>query len=443
MTLFGITVDKWATGSTTNITTLCVQSICLWISITTLLSSLYHLFGNTNKIKSYWKFASLQLSQMFMTLFSCLYMFIHGWNYVFLYFHSNPLNCSIWFALIMIMLACTRILLFYFLMLRSSLAFESSLCNFNIPLKISVLLIVLVTTTTIATIYVLLIDFVSFHPYADKGYCWRIQGNRAVMASALFHATHCIASAAALVIFYLKSKAVNNFIAILRKDNKLNAKLMELDREFKRHIQLGMITIIGTIIIFFVQDVTSVTLGMIFALDQTVNNVLTFIILKENTKYYKCLCCKVKSIIEPPTIITTIELQRNKCDIIVNSSSGTDDTTTVSNENALEPSSYNIYTDDKSKKEHNSLPLFNIHNRFIENAKLIYTQLISIGYNDLIAQRISEFAATRFMNCIMCEESIFPCIECVSDYFILYGSFANYDKNNKLRFFLNFELEDG
>eukprot|EP01084_Bolivina_argentea_P164567 286107_1 len=345
MTLFGITMDKWATGSATNITTLCVQTICLWISLTMLISRLYHLFGSRHKIKSYWKFASLQLSQVFMTLFSCLYMFIHGWNYVFLYFPSNPLNCSIWFALIMIMLACTRILLFYFLMLRSSLAFESSLCNFNIPLKISALLIVVVTIISIATIATILTDFISTHPFPDKGFCWRIPGKRAVMASMLFHLTHCIASVAALVIFYLKSKAVKNSIAILRKDNKLNAKLMELDREFRRHIQLGMITIIGTIIIFFVQDVTSVTLGMIFAIDQTLNNVLTFIILKENTKYYECLCCKVKFIIEQPTIMTTIELQGNKCDIIVNSSSGTgknniltaNDTTTISDENAPGP----------------------------------------------------------------------------------------------------------
>eukprot|EP01084_Bolivina_argentea_P190148 326849_1 len=125
------------------------------------------------------------------------------------------------------------------------------------------------------------------------------------------------------------------------------------------------------------------------------------------------------------------------------------DATSTYNQNTyicqqLEVSSYN--TNDVTKNTVNyakSGIKFNIHNRFIENAKIIYTQLICIGYNELISQMISEFAATRFMNCIMCEQSSVSCIECVSDYCILYGTFANYDENNKLRFFLNFQVENG
>eukprot|EP01084_Bolivina_argentea_P139125 244779_1 len=87
----------------------------------------------------------------------------------------------------------------------------------------------------------------------------------------------------------------------------------------------------------------------------------------------------------------------------------------------IELSRVNTYnTDDRSTKEHNSdcrqLPLFNIHNRFIENAKVVYTQLLSMGFYKLISHKISEFAATRYLNCIICEQCSFGCIECCDDY---------------------------
>eukprot|EP01084_Bolivina_argentea_P026597 49459_1 len=288
MVLFGFTpLDTWAISDSTTYTTMTIQSICLFLTLILILIRAYYIYKEWDKFQSNWKFqleASLPLTQLLMMIFSFIYMFFHLWNYIYLYNSSNPLDCTIWFSILGICFASTRILLISFLMLRSSLSFKNTFCALS-P-KISIIMITITVIINITSIVMIDNDSVAFNPIPDKGVCWRSQGEIAAVWSTVLHLGNSIISIMALAIFYWKSSSVKKLIESLTNDNKMNNDLIELDNSFKKHIKLGIITVAGTILIFFVQEILTVLLGISFALDQTINNILTFIMFKPHEIVY-------------------------------------------------------------------------------------------------------------------------------------------------------------
>eukprot|EP01084_Bolivina_argentea_P320553 556204_1 len=290
MTLFGVTVDKWAIGNSTNIATIIIQSICFLITLTLLIIRTYHIAYGFTTIKSTWKSAALPITQYLMMLMSILYLFCHEWNYIHLYRTFNPINCGVWFECIMITHASTRALLLAFLMLRSSLSFDNSFCA--IPLKWTITIITITTIMNIIPLPFIVTDFIAIQPFKDNSFCFRILGNTAVAGGSILHLLNCIASILTLILFYWKAREVSKCFNDIKTKAKMNNGLVDLKFEFKKHINLGILTVIGTILIFFFQDIFSVFIGITFALDQTVNNILTFMMFKEYAIIYKWLLCK-------------------------------------------------------------------------------------------------------------------------------------------------------
>lgn len=321
--LWGIKLDEWAVGPATPIVTMAIQSVCLLISLTLLIIRAYHMYQNREILKSKRKSAAFQLAQWIMNLVSCIYLFYHEWNYIHLYVPTNSLDCAAWFSLIIIAIPTTRVFLFIFLMLRSSFTFEGTICE--ISKKISYTLIIMTIISNYVPLIFILTDFTPITPFPDKGFCFRVFGSKAVIAINIMHGSNCFASLIALIVFYWKARTVSKMFMSLTNNGKMNESLMELNYEFKKHTKLGMITVAGTIVVFFFGDMLSVLVGITFALDQTTNNFLTFIMFKESAKYYKWLLCKHKEIENRENVIHMTKSQ--------STTSGMDETNTNSTTN--------------------------------------------------------------------------------------------------------------
>eukprot|EP01084_Bolivina_argentea_P191138 328326_1 len=320
MTLFDITLDEWAKGKhSTTTSTIIIQSICLFISLILTIIRIYQMYKQLNKYKSDPKLVLLPITQFIMMFLSCLYIFFHEWNYIHLYFESNSMDCAIWFGLIMISLTLTRVLLFAFLMLRSSLSFENTFCA--IPLSLSITIVTITTLGSIIPASILLTDFIPIQPFPANGFCFRIVGETAVICGTIFHLLNCVLSIVALIIFYIKSRSVRQLFDALDKDGKMSDNLVDLNFQFRKHIKLGMITIIGTVVIFFVQDMFSVLIGISFAFDQTINNILTFIMFKENSSVYNFLFCKHRQLESEINVVNLQDMQKKRAHSVATMSS--------------------------------------------------------------------------------------------------------------------------
>eukprot|EP01083_Nonionella_stella_P107325 310712_1 len=288
--IVNVDLDSWAIGEQLNIVTLTIQSICLSITLILVSIRARYIYRALQQVTSNWKIPLLPLIQFAMMLFSCQYLFGHWWNYVHSHLPHNSMDCYGWFALIMIGLTMTRVLLFGFLMLRSSLTFHGTFCALSY--KISIVMVVAVALLNLVPLPFIIVGATPTHPIPQRGFCWGRVSESAAVASWVFHLSNGIASTAAVFIFYWKARHVEGLVKSLTSENKMSDDLMEIHAEFKKHIILGILTAVGTIFMFFIMEVLTVTLGIAFALDQTMNNVLTVVMFKEHAPIYQYLCCK-------------------------------------------------------------------------------------------------------------------------------------------------------
>eukprot|EP01083_Nonionella_stella_P071367 191655_1 len=290
MPFFGFTIDTWAlkTYERTMIATVSIQSTCLFITLILSITRIYRIYLNWNQLKLSYKFALLHGVQLLMMIFSILYIFFHGWNYIHLFLASNPMDCDLWMRSLIICFVMTRILMIVFLMVRSTVSFAGTFCELS--LKITLPIIAMSVCAGVVLAVEIFTQIQTFYLIPNK-FCWRIVTKTGNIMGAVSHGANCVLSMAVLIVFYVKSRAVRKEMKVLQNNNELNVHYRELEREFNKHIQLGALTVFGTIIMFFFSDFLSILLGITFALDQVVNNVLTFIMFKEHTNVYKCLCC--------------------------------------------------------------------------------------------------------------------------------------------------------
>eukprot|EP01084_Bolivina_argentea_P291609 501180_1 len=282
MGIFNIILDTWAIGEPLNIATMTIQSICLFISLILIFIAIHSIHKDHKYFKSNCKLQLLQYIQLLMMIFSCVFIFFHFWNYIHLHISTNSMDCQFWFVSLMTAFTITRILVFAFLMLRSSFLFENTFCE--LPSNISITLLIVVILSNIIPLILQIIDNEPITPFPDKGFCWRIQGKIGDYGGYISQASNSVASFAAVIIFYWKAHSVKTFVNSV---NGLENELLQLHTSFKRHIILGIYTVSGTIIVSIAGQFLSVTLGISFALDQTVNNILTLIMLKEHAMIYK------------------------------------------------------------------------------------------------------------------------------------------------------------
>eukprot|EP01084_Bolivina_argentea_P063304 115628_1 len=254
-----------------------------------------------------------------------------------------------------------------------------------------------------------------------------------------------------LIIYIKKVKYLQKHIVINSWNNAISHKKVT-----SLINKLLILTITRQIIAFLV----SIPMGFVgsslmiqsgFNVENVMSSIIMFLIVEHNHKIYgmviklltkwKCCClCKkmVYRTIEQfdvsniETFATNEELQGLLSNIQTEMNTNTSQNKVSTIINSTCTSDIDL-----------TLPSFRIHNRFVENSKQIYNELLSMDFNQHISQIISEFAATRFLNCIMCEQITFGGIECYHDYSILYGILANYSRNNELRFFLNINCDNG
>ena len=301
MTLYGIILDKWAVGERTRRATIAIQSICLIISLSLLFIRSYHIYQNRQALLNKKKALTLQLSQWIMTVFSCLYLFFHDWNYIHLYLPTNGMDCAAWWIIALTSFTSTRVFLFIFLTLRSSYTFEDTV--FELSKKICYTFIAITVILNYGSLCLMFTDFTPISPFPDKGFCFRTIGPQATIGINILHGSNCLLSIIAVVLFYWKARMVKKAFATHQENGKMDASLLELNYQFTKHIKLGIITVTGTIILFVLLDMLSVMKGITGALDQVTNNILTFIMFKESARYYRILLCRKKQVKNRQNII--------------------------------------------------------------------------------------------------------------------------------------------
>eukprot|EP01083_Nonionella_stella_P177928 627008_1 len=292
--LFNITMDSWIIGRDPIIATITLQTICLLITITLCIIRIHHICLIQHQLKHNWKFALLHYSQLMMMIFSSMYIFMHGWNYVHIFLPSNMIDCTTWLRLLLVPHPTTRICLFIFLMTRSSISFQGTFCH--LPFKTTIPIIIAAIIGSSALIIELFTEAEAYHPLPNSGVCWRILTPTGALMGQFYHWVNCVLSIAVLVIFYVKARAVQKEIKILENNNDLSAHLQELQFEFNKHIRLGALAVAGNILIVFFVDSLTIMLGVAFALDQTVNNVLTTAMFEQFSSMYRCMCCSCSSV---------------------------------------------------------------------------------------------------------------------------------------------------
>eukprot|EP01084_Bolivina_argentea_P227151 383659_1 len=304
--IFGtnVALDNWAVGKHTPLATVLIQSTCLLISIIFIFLRVYHIYHHLHAITSDHKLLLVISTQLLMMIVSVIYTSLHLWNYLFFYLFLddsfNATACQRLFSFILGTLVITRILLFTFLMLRSSLAFQNSF--YNLSPKISIIAITTNFIGNLLTFIFVILHTEPFKIFPFNNFCFRKLDKVGHAANATIHLFSNVASIAALIIFYLKTRSVRKEVKLLGH-NKMSAAMQELNIEFKKHTSLGMITVSGTIITYFAFEMFTVLLGICFNLDQLVNNILTTLIL-DKYLYLRCCSCKrvkdrkVKSIMD-------------------------------------------------------------------------------------------------------------------------------------------------
>eukprot|EP01083_Nonionella_stella_P091444 255677_1 len=289
MGIFELTIDTWTATPQTMICTIVIQSICLIITVVLLVIRVYHICRIKTHLKQSCQFSFLHLSHLFMMLFSLLYLFLYEWNYIHLFLSTNIMECNQWLQSLAISFSFTRILLFAFLMLRSTICFEDTLYAVSSKLTLPVVMISIIAGILLIT--AIFTQFDGFHAIPNSGICWRTATVIGHGMNSASHGINMILSLVVLMIFCCKVRSVNKEIAILRRNKAMDEYTAELQSEFRKHIKLGTLTVMGTVLLFFCGDLLSAMLGIAYALDQTVNNILTFIMFEEHTDVYRRCCC--------------------------------------------------------------------------------------------------------------------------------------------------------
>eukprot|EP01084_Bolivina_argentea_P227152 383660_1 len=287
-------VDKLAEWDETLKATLTIQSLCLLISFTLFFIRTYQVIKETlnseiRKSKIV-KIRLLQVSHLCAMFFSAFYIFLHFWNYIHYYISTNPMECDAWFIIIMISITLSKNFVYCFLMLRSSLAFDTSL--FMIPLPISIIVISIAWITQWIMTILMLTDFTPFSPFPTNGFCFRILGDNGTIGITGYNLVDALSAFIALILFWWKARFVSKGLNSLQADNELQPEMIVISEMFKKHILLGVLIFIGSILIWFGGEFLSVLMGIAGALHLTCNNVYIFLLFKPNDYIYQIVCCK-------------------------------------------------------------------------------------------------------------------------------------------------------
>ncbi len=140
------------------------------------------------------------MTHLLAMFFSCLYIFLHEWNYINWYTSTNPMDCGVWFEMIMFSITMSKIFTYSFLMLRSTLSFSSSF--FKIPLKVSVSIVILSCVTQLIMMGLMISDYIPISPFPSNGFCFRILGENGVAGIAGFNFSDAISGFIAFIIFW-------------------------------------------------------------------------------------------------------------------------------------------------------------------------------------------------------------------------------------------------
>eukprot|EP01084_Bolivina_argentea_P267075 453242_1 len=305
MTISGIAWDTWVLGNSFVYSSIIIVSIFFFISFTLFLIRICQVYKQNSIELVEYPEKLLQFCHLSAMFFSSFYMFLYVWNYLHIYSDSNEMNCTLWYILIMTSITMTKVFIYSFLMLRSTLSFRNSF--FEIPLKTSISITLITCISQLTWCALMLYDF---EPGLLTGsMCFRILGPLGTLGIVGFNINDAISAFVALLIFWIKAKSVKRMLFLCINGNKkskcenkkhksdtaLELTKKELTNVFNKHIKLGMLIVIGSILIFLAGEFLTMTMGLASCLHQCLNNIYIFLLFKENNNLYNIFCiCKYK-----------------------------------------------------------------------------------------------------------------------------------------------------
>eukprot|EP01083_Nonionella_stella_P087753 244245_1 len=326
MTISHIALDTWAAGKALQFTTITIVSLSLFISFSLFLIRLYQLLINTvtafrKRITSHsssnqLELASstpslrrmeslskpvlcttrlLQICHLLAMFWSCLYIFLYLINYLHLFISLN-VNCTIWFISTLLCITMTKIFVYTFLMLRSSLAFKSSPL-FRIPLSLSVTVVTFAVATQLLMMSLMISDFRII--VLDTSYCFRVLGPIGTIGICGFNIGDAASAVVALIIFWGKVKRVKSSLSMNNTTDTDalddDGDRMAINQVFMKHITLGTLIVAGSLLMFLAGEFLTILMGVASTLHQSANNLYLFLLFKENNALYVSLasvfCC--------------------------------------------------------------------------------------------------------------------------------------------------------
>ncbi len=82
------------------------------------------------------------------------------------------------------------------------------------------------------------------------------------------------------------------FGAFENQKDEIDKELSDVNQVFRKHIFLGMLIFLGSMLIFLAGEFLTVLMGVASAMHQLANNVYIFLLFKQNNYVYAKLCCR-------------------------------------------------------------------------------------------------------------------------------------------------------
>eukprot|EP01083_Nonionella_stella_P076361 208016_1 len=298
VSIFNIALDEWAVGKpSTTEATITIQAICLLIAFGLFFIRLYQVLNEeVSSLVPSIQIRLLQFTHLAAMFFSASYILTHFWNYVHAYKETNALPCDAWYHLVILNYYLGKTFTYAFLMLRSAFAFNSNLFAFQIPLYVSLTVIVCTTIGLWIPNIIVLSNFTPIQPIPGKGFCFRIPGPGFDEATIAAGFVDTAAAIVAGVIFWRKAVQINSLLKSAQDGldctEPERADTMSVNAVFKKHIYLGSLIFISTFIVWWVVQLFTVLIGICVAIQNVSTNFYIFLLFKENNAVYNMVCCK-------------------------------------------------------------------------------------------------------------------------------------------------------
>eukprot|EP00485_Elphidium_margaritaceum_P002282 CAMPEP_0202685466 /NCGR_PEP_ID=MMETSP1385-20130828/1218_1 /ASSEMBLY_ACC=CAM_ASM_000861 /TAXON_ID=933848 /ORGANISM="Elphidium margaritaceum" /LENGTH=257 /DNA_ID=CAMNT_0049339815 /DNA_START=358 /DNA_END=1131 /DNA_ORIENTATION=+ len=219
------------------------------------------------------------------------------------------MDCAVWFEFVMVTITLNKNFLYTFLMLRSSLAFN--ILMFQIPLRVTVTVILIAFISQWVMTGFMLHDYIAISPFPDNGFCFRILSEKGEIGLSYWNLTDALSGMIALCVFWYKARSVKQTLLNLQEKDELDADTQKMRALFNRHIALGILIILGSVVLFFLAEFLQYTMGIVGTLQQAVTNFYIFLFFPKNVRRFCCEPCAGPAPVEQNLSLNIHEVRSN------------------------------------------------------------------------------------------------------------------------------------